>query len=133
MNGLGHAGALAAEQQDIARLEGMVEIGAGAGSGEKNKPRPFAAPPILEGGPRPVAPDRNPVEIIHSGPAECAVGHRKTGRLDDMRLDAETGAKAQNRAGVLGNVGLVEGDPHGARLSELGLILAKVVSGERLA
>ena len=39
---------------------------------------------------------------------------REAGRLDDMGLDAEAGGEPENRAGVLGDVGLVEGDPHGA-------------------
>ena len=39
----------------------------------------------------------------------------KPGRLDDVRLDAEAGGEPENRAGVLGDIGLVEGDPHGAR------------------
>ena len=53
------------------------------------------------------------VEIVHAGPAEGAVGDREAGRLDDVRFDPQAGAKPQNRAGILGNVRLVKGDPHG--------------------
>ena len=45
------------------------------------------------------------------GAAEGPVGHRKAGRLDDMGLHAEAGASPQHRAGILGDVGLVEGEP----------------------
>ena len=48
------------------------------------------------------------------GAAEGPVGHREAGRLDDVRLDAETGREAENRAGVLRDIGLVERDAHGA-------------------
>jgi hypothetical protein len=53
------------------------------------------------------------VEIIHSGAAERAVTGGKSGRLDDVSLDAETGAQAQNRSGVGGDVGLIERNAHG--------------------
>jgi hypothetical protein len=41
-----------------------------------------------------------------------AVGHRKSGRLDDMGLHGEAGAEAQNRPGVLRDVGLKKDDSH---------------------
>ena len=53
------------------------------------------------------------VEVIHAGAAECAVGGRKTSRLDDMGLDAEAGAQTQDRTGVLGDIWLEQGDTHG--------------------
>jgi hypothetical protein len=58
---------------------------------------------------------RHPIEVVHPGSAERPVGGREAGRLDDMGFDPETGGKAQNRAGVLRDVWLVEGDPHGRR------------------
>ena len=54
-------------------------------------------------------------EVIHSGTAEGTVRTWKAGRLDDMGFDPETGREPQDRAGVLRDVGLVEGDPHGRR------------------
>ena len=56
---------------------------------------------------------RDLVEVIHPGAAEGAVGDREAGRLDDVRLDPEAGAEPENRAGILRNVGLEKGDPHG--------------------
>ena len=54
----------------------------------------------------------NVVEIVHAGPAEMPVGHRKPSRLNDMRRHIQAGAEPQNGAGILGNVGLVEGEVH---------------------
>ena len=59
-------------------------------------------------------PQRDLIQIVHSGAAEGTVGDRKAGRLDDMRGNSETGAEPQNRPGILRNVGLVEGKLHGA-------------------
>ena len=42
--------------------------------------------------------------------ARSVVG--KAGGLDDVGLDAEAGAQAKNRSGILRNIGLVEGDAH---------------------
>ena len=39
-----------------------------------------------------------------------AVGQVEAGRLDDVDGDAEAGSHAQDRSGVAGDVGLVEGD-----------------------
>ena len=58
------------------------------------------------------------IEIVHSRPAEMPVGDRKSGRLDDMGGRAQACAQAQNRSGVLGDVGLEEGDVHGVEASE---------------
>jgi hypothetical protein len=57
--------------------------------------------------------ERNLVEVVHPRAAERTIGDRETGRLDDMRLDPQAGAKAENRAGILWDVRLVKGDPHG--------------------
>ena len=75
------------------------------------------APPGLEGRERAVADDGDLVEIVHAGAPEGAIGDRKAGRFDDVRFDAQAGAEPQNRAGVLGDVRLVEGDPHGGIVS----------------
>jgi hypothetical protein len=52
------------------------------------------------------------VEIVHAGAAKGAVGHGEAGRLDDMRLETQARAQAQNRSGVLRDIGLVKGDAH---------------------
>ena len=46
------------------------------------------------------------IEIVHAGPPKGAVGGRKAGRLDDVRLDAEAGGETENGPRVLGNIGL---------------------------
>ena len=57
------------------------------------------------------------VEIVHAGPAEMPVGDRKAGRLDDMGGHVQAGAQAQNRSGVLGDVGLEKRNLHGVAAS----------------
>ena len=73
---------------------------------------PAACPPGLECREARVPLDRHLVEIVHPGAAEGAVGDREAGRLDDMGGHAEAGRQAQDGAGVLGDVGLIERDPH---------------------
>ena len=53
------------------------------------------------------------IEVVHAGPAEMPVGDRKAGRLDDMGGHAQARAEAQNRPGVLGDVGLEKRNLHG--------------------
>ena len=53
------------------------------------------------------------VEVVHTGPAEGAIGNRESCGFYDVRLHAQTGAKAKNCAGILGDVRLVKRDPHG--------------------
>ena len=73
----------------------------------------MAQPPLLESRERIVPGEGDLVEVIHACPAKGAVGDRKARRLDNVRLDAQAGAKPENRAGILRNVRLVKGDPHG--------------------
>ncbi len=60
-----------------------------------------------------MAHDGDGVEIVHAGAAEGAVGDREPGRLDNVRFNPEAGAQPQNRAGILRNIGLIEGDSNG--------------------
>ena len=57
------------------------------------------------------------VEIVHTGPAERTIGDGKTGRFNDVRFNPQAGTKPENRAGILGDVRLVKGNPHGCRVS----------------
>ena len=82
--------------------------------GEQDQPGALGAPPGFERVPAGMAPDHDLIEIIHPGATERAIGGRKARRLDDMRLDPETGGQAQDRPGVLGDVGLEKCDPHGS-------------------
>src|SRR5581483_1333910 len=68
--------------------------------------------PSLERVPIEMAHERNLIEVIHAGAPEGTVRDRKACRLDDMRLDAEASGEAQDRAGILRNIGLVKRDPH---------------------
>src|SRR5258706_411434 len=70
-------------------------------------------PPCVEGIPAIVTHQADMIEIVHAGATERAVGHRKSGRLDDMRLHAQTGAEPKNRSSVLRNVGLEQSNAHG--------------------
>jgi len=65
-----------------------------------------------------MARDRHLVEVVHPGTAERPVGHRKPGRLDDMRRHPQAGGEPENRPGILGNVRLVERDPHGRKIPD---------------
>ena len=60
-----------------------------------------------------MADDCDLIEVIHSGPSEVPVGDRKARRLDDMRLDIQARAQAENRSGVLWNVRLEKSYAHG--------------------
>ena len=90
----------------------MVEIGAGALGGEQDQPKTLLAPPLLEFRPGVVTLDRHLIEIIHPGTAEVPVRHRKAGRLDNVGLNIQAGAEPQNRAGILRDVGLEQGNAH---------------------
>ena len=77
---------------------------------EQHEPRPRRAPPMLEGGPRIVARERHPVEVVHAGATERPVRGRKAGRLDDVRGQADAGREPENRSGIGGDIRLVQGD-----------------------
>jgi len=51
-------------------------------------------------------------EGAHAGPAERPVGDRKDRRLDDMGSHVQACAEAENRPGILRDVGLEESDFH---------------------
>src|SRR5438309_1595384 len=94
-------------------MKDVIEIRAAGARGEQDQPGALCASPGLERLPARMAPDRHPIEVIHACATERAIGGRETGRLDDLRLDAETCGQAKNGPGVLGNVGLEKRDPHG--------------------
>ena len=54
--------------------------------------------------------ERRHFEIVHAGAPEIAVGEIEAGRLDDVDGDPHAGGEAQDRAGVAGDVWLVERD-----------------------
>ena len=110
--GLATARRFAAEQQNIASMEGVVEIGRAGLRGQQDQPRMLLPPPALERVEARVTHERDLIEIIHPRASEVPVRDRKAGRLDDVRLDVQAGAQAKNRASVLGDVGLEKRDTH---------------------
>jgi hypothetical protein len=59
-----------------------------------------------------MARDADMVEIIHPGAAKCPIRSRKPRRLDDMGLNPQAGAEAQNGPGIRRDIGLVKGKAH---------------------
>jgi hypothetical protein len=49
-------------------------------------------------------------KIVEAAAAEGSFGEVKAGRVDDMQPHPEAGAEAQHGAGILRDVGLVEGE-----------------------
>ena len=90
----------------------MIQIGPRSLGRKQHQPAAIPGAPLLESRPGIVAHDRDLIEVIHARPAEMAIGDRKPGRLDDMRLHIEAGTQAENRPGVLRNVGLKKRNPH---------------------
>ena len=104
---------LAAEQQHVVAVA-MIKVGRRGLRREQHELQPLGFPPRLERGPRGMPPQRHLIEVVHTGAAEGPIRYRKTGRLDDVRRDAEAGAEPQNRSGILRDIGLVEGELHEA-------------------
>ena len=109
---LGNARGFPSEQQDVRCLIAEIKIWRGALGGEQKQAVTGGPAPFLELGPGIVAPPVELVEVVHPGASEIAVRYRKTRRLDDVRRHAHAGAKPEDGAGVLWNVGLVKRDLH---------------------
>src|SRR5690348_5839082 len=117
MDRLGYARRFAAEQQDIVRGKGEIEIRSGGFGGEQNEAAPRRPPPSLEVRPGGVPGDGHGIEVVHSGAAKSAIGGWKSCRLDDVGLDSETPAQPQDGPGILRDVRLVQSNAHcGANL-----------------
>ncbi len=67
-------------------------------------------PPSVKFPPCRMPHERDGIEIVEAGAAKGAVGGGEPGRLDNMGFDAEARAQPQHRAGVLRDIGLIEGD-----------------------
>ncbi len=61
-----------------------------------------------------------PLEIVHAGAAEVAVGGVEAAGLDDVHRHAEAGAHADDGAGVLRDVGLEEREAGHGRINGSG-------------
>jgi hypothetical protein len=112
MHMVGDPGGLAAEQQDVIVPKRVLQVGDATAGGEQDQPGTLGLAPGLEIVPAAMANDRHLIEIVHSRAAEGAVGDRKAGWLDNMRLGAQAGGKTENRTGILRDVRLVKRDSH---------------------
>ena len=110
MDMIGNASRFATEQKDITVHEAEIRVGKGATSREKDQSPVFAAPPSVEGLEVNMPGERGHLQIVHARAPEVAIGEIEAGRLDDIDGDAEAGGHAEDRAGVAGNVGLIERD-----------------------
>ena len=110
--------AVTAEQEDVVRAIGVIEVGRAGAGGEHDEAAAVSAAPFLERRPVCVPRQRDLIEVVHAGAAKGTVGSREARRLDDMRLGAEAGAQPQHGAGVLRDVRFVEGKAHGMFDSE---------------
>jgi hypothetical protein len=109
MHEIGHPGAFATEEQRIAgsEIEAMKgdvparrqqdEAAAGVAAGQKRFPRGVAAYPF-------------PCDIIERCAAQPPVVDEEPERLDQIDLDGETDREAQQRPGILRDIGLIEGE-----------------------
>src|SRR5882672_6779006 len=103
---------LTPEHKDVGRAVAVVKIRTDTLGCEQDQPVALVVTPLFEFWPRVVSRDGYLVEIVHAGPAEVPVGHRKTRRLDDMGSHIQTRAETKNRPGVLRDVGLEKRNLH---------------------
>ena len=107
---LRHAGRFAAEEQNVALPERKPGVGQGRLGREENEPAAFIEPPFLEVREIDVPPERRHFEIVHAGSFQIAVREVKAGGFDDVHREPKAGGHAQDRAGIAGNVRLIERD-----------------------
>ena len=106
-----------ADHQDVVRTEDEVEMASGGAGGEQHEAATLGAAGVVEGAPAGVTHQGGGVEVVHPGAAQVPVGDGESGGLDQIDGEAETGGGAQQSAGILRNVGLIEGEAqvgHGA-------------------
>jgi hypothetical protein len=49
------------------------------------------------------------VEVIEATALQRRTGHREAGWVDDVQRNPKAGAESQHGAGILGDIGLIEG------------------------
>ena len=108
-----HAGALAAEQQDIVRPIGKLGMADACLCGGQHETPAAVAPASLEGRPVDMPGHHGARDIIQSRPFQVPVGQREPRRLDDIDGEAEAGGKPEDRAGIAGDIRLVKGNAQG--------------------
>ena len=62
--------------------------------------------------PRGMAAEVNLAQIVHGGAAQPAVAEDEAARLYDIDSDAQAGRRTHHGAGILRDIGLVEGEAH---------------------
>jgi hypothetical protein len=100
----------AAEEQDVGAGEFEAGVGQFGAGRKQHKPSSFRPPPILEAREVEVACEGRHFEIIHPGASQRPVGKVEAGRLDDVDCEPEASGEPQDRAGIAGDIRLVEGD-----------------------
>jgi hypothetical protein len=118
VNMIRHACGLAAKQEDVSSLEAEIRVGQGGFGREQHKPPPLRPSPMLEAVEVEVAGERRHFEIIHASASERPVRHVEAGRLDDVDANAEAGGEPEDRAGIAGDIRLVEGDAQSAQFRQ---------------
>ena len=111
MNMVGHARALAAEQEDVTGREPEMVMRDIGSRGREHQPMAVRSPPLLEmaEGEMPFEPEG--MKVVEPRAPQVAVARVKSGRFDQVQGQAEASAEAHQRAGILGNVGFVEREP----------------------
>src|SRR5581483_2544188 len=99
------AGALAAEENRVVGGEGKAGERLAAGRGQQHEARPGVAG-AAEVVPRSVATNRREREIVERGAPQPPVVEQEAARLDQIDPDPKTGGQAQQRTGILRDVGL---------------------------
>jgi hypothetical protein len=56
--------------------------------------------------------DIRALEIVHSGPAEIAVGQQKSTGLDNVDSHPQAGAQPHQASRILGDIGLIQRQSH---------------------
>src|SRR5439155_20036905 len=112
------ARALGPEQQPVVGAEGEVGVGGGGPGGQQHQPR--AMPDGAVGLPAGMTRELGRAEIVHAGATQPSVVEDEAAGLDDVDRDAEAGGEAEQRAGILRDVRLVEDEAHGRASRWLG-------------
>ncbi len=90
----------------------MLKVRQARMSGEQYEAKAGIGSPALKFMPRDMTGHADMLEIVHAGAPERPVAGGEAGRLDQVDANREAGGKAQDRAGVLRNIGFKQGDAY---------------------
>src|SRR5579863_10206015 len=109
MDEVGNPRAFATEEQRVAG--GEIETMERDGPAGREEDQPGARVALRqEGAPRGMATDRRPCDIIERGAAKPPVVEQETERLDQIDLDRKAGGQAQQRPGILRDIGFKQSE-----------------------